>query len=213
MPEHGTNISPNKRNQLIYLKNNPMKKSNFLLFALPLMVACNNNASDSVEKADSANEAKMDSPSARPGITTDEESTNFLVKAADGGLAEVALSEQAQQKATNNSVKQFAQMMVNDHSGANTQVKSLAVQRNVTLPATPGSDHQGKIEDLSKKNGADFDRSYMNTMIDDHQKTIDLFEDASGDVKDAEVKTFIDNTLPKLRMHLDSAKAIQKRLK
>ena len=39
------------------------------------------------------------------------------------------------------------------------------------------------------------------------------FEDASDDVKDSEVKTFIDNTLPKLRMHLDSAKAVQKSLK
>jgi putative membrane protein len=191
-----------------------MKKRAFVLFALPLIVlACNNEASDSVDKADSANEAKLDSPSSRPGITTDAESTNFLVKAADGGMAEVALGEVAQQKATNSSVKQVASMMVTDHSSANGQVKSLAAQRNVTLPAVPGDDHQKKSDDLLKKSGADFDKSYMNTMIDDHQKTIDLFEDASGDVNDAEIKTFIDNTLPKLRMHLDSAKAIQKRLK
>src|ERR1044071_2873332 len=113
-------------------------KRTFVLFALPLFVlACNNEASDSVDKADSANKAKLDSPSSRPGITTDEASTNFLVKAADGGMAEIALGEIAKQKATNSSVKQFASMMVNDHSGANGQVKSLAAQRNVTLPATP----------------------------------------------------------------------------
>lgn len=191
-----------------------MKKRALVLLALPFLVAaCNNDATDSVEKADSANEAKLDSPSARPGISTDEASTNFLVKAADGGMAEVNLSETAQQKATNAQVKEFATMMVNDHSGANAQVKSLAAARNVTLPAMPGDANMKKAEDLSKRSGADFDKSYMSTMVDDHQKTIDIFEDASDDVKDAEVKTFIDNTLPKIRMHLDSAKAIQKRLK
>jgi putative membrane protein len=191
-----------------------MKKRALVLLALPfLVVACNNDASDSVEKADSANEAKLDSPSSRPGISTDETSTNFLVKAADGGMAEVKLGELAQQKATNTKVKEFATMMTNDHSGANTQVKSLAAARNVTLPAMPGDDNMKKEQDLAKKSGADFDRSFMSTMVDDHQKTIDIFEDASDDVKDAEVKTFIDNTLPKLRMHLDSAKAIQRRLK
>jgi len=191
-----------------------MKKRTLALFAMPLlMAACNNQASDSVDKADSANEAKLDSPSSRPAITTDEASTNFLVKAADGGLAEVKTGETAQQKATNAKVKQFASMMVTDHTGANAEVKSLAAARNVTLPAVPGEDNMKKGEDLAKKSGTDFDKSYMNLMVDDHQKTIDLFEDASDDVNDAEIKTFINNTLPKLRMHLDSAKAIRSRLK
>ena len=53
----------------------------------------------------------------------------------------------------------------------------------------------------------------MTAMVKDHQEAIDLFEKASGNVKDSEVKTFIDNTLPKLRMHLDSAKAVQKAIK
>lgn len=191
-----------------------MKKRTWGLLALPfLIMACNNDATDSVEKADSMNEAKLDSPASRPGISTDEQTTNFLVKAADGGMAEVKLSELAQQKGTNAGVKVFAGMMVNDHTGANGQVKSLAAARNVTLPAMPGDDNMKKEQDLSKKTGSDFDKSYMNTMVDDHQKTIDLFEDYSDDVKDTEVKTFIDNTLPKLRMHLDSAKAVNKRLK
>lgn len=191
-----------------------MKKGSLLLLALPFLItACGNSTTDSVEKADSANQARQDSPSARPGISTDAATTSFLVDAANGGLAEVKISELAQQKGTYSGVKQFAGMMVNDHSGANATVKSLAAQRNVTLPSVPGDENQKKADDLSKKTGRDFDKSYMNIMVDDHQKTIDLFEDASNDVNDAEVKTFIDNTLPKLRMHLDSAKAVQNRLR
>lgn len=191
-----------------------MKKKITILFALPfLLLACNNEGKDSVEQADSANRAAMDSSAGPQTIATDEESSGFLVKAADGGMSEVELGQLAQQKATHPDVKNFAAMMVSDHSAANDQVKSLATLRNVTLPATVSEDHKKHMDDLVKKNGNAFDKAYMNMMEDDHQKTIDLFENASNKVNDAEIKTFADNTLPKLRMHLDSVKAIRKRLK
>jgi putative membrane protein len=110
-------------------------------------------------------------------------------------------------------VKSFGTMMVNDHTASNNQVKTLATQRNVTLPVTPGEANQKLMEDLMKKTGADFDRSYMRAMIDDHEADIREFEKASATVNDIEVKNFIDNTLPILRRHLDSAKAIRKVLK
>jgi len=191
-----------------------MKKRS-IAFALPfLLLACNNEGKDSVEQADSANAAKMDSNSTTSQILqTDEASSSFLVKAADGGLTEVRLGELGQQKASNASVKSFATMMIHDHTGANDQVKTLAAQRNVTLPEAPASDNDQKIEDMAKKTGKDFDKSYMDAMVRDHEKTINLFKDASGKANDADVKAFADNTLPKLQMHLDSARAIRKMLK
>lgn len=189
-----------------------MKKRTSLLFALPFaLLACNNESKDSVETADSTNAANMDST--RNTVGTDEESTNFLVNAADGGLAEVQMGELAQQKATNPNVKNFAALMIKDHTAANDQVKALASQRNVALPPTPADNHKNHMDDLSKKTGKDFDKAYMNMMEDDHEKTINMFESASGKVNDAEVKAFIDNTIPKLKMHLDSVKAVQARLK
>jgi putative membrane protein len=179
-----------------------------------LLLACNNEGKDSVEKADSANEAKMDSNSTTSQtLQTDEASSSFLVKAADGGLTEVRMGELGQQKATNTSVKNFATMMINDHTGANDQVKSLAAQRNVTLPDAPAADNQKNVEDLAKKTGKDFDKAFMDAMVNDHEKTVDLFKTASSKSNDADVKAFADNTLPKLQMHLDSAKAIRKMLK
>jgi putative membrane protein len=192
-----------------------MKRKSLLLLSLPFaLLACNNEAKDSVEKADSANEAKLDS-NGKGGqtITTDEATTNFLVKAADGGMAEVQTGQLAEQKASNAQVKGFATMMVNEHSAANNQVKAFASARNVTLPDSVSDAHKKHMNDLTKKSGKDFDKSYMNMMVDDHQDVIRMFKDASDDVKDAEVKTFIDNTIPKLQMHLDSAQAIQKRIR
>ncbi|HXR80973.1 MAG TPA: DUF4142 domain-containing protein, partial [Saprospiraceae bacterium] len=107
----------------------------------------------------------------------------------------------------------FGSMMVHDHSAANEKVKALAAQRNVTLPAAVSEESQKDIKDCSAKTGKDFDKAYMTAMVKKHEATIDMFEKAANDSKDSDVKTFINNTLPKVREHLDSAKAIRKNLK
>lgn len=191
-----------------------MKKRS-IAFALPfLLLACNNEGKDSVDKADSANAAKMDSGSTTSQtLQTDEASSSFLVKAADGGMTEVRLGELAQQKATDKKVKDYGTMLLHDHATANDKVKALAAQRNVTLPDAPGNTNQETIDKLAKRTGKDFDKAFMDAMERDHQKDIDMFKDASNKVNDADVKAFVDNTIPTLQMHLDSAKAIRKALR
>jgi putative membrane protein len=208
-------FKPNRDNLFCYTQKTHHMKKIILFLAAPLLfAACNNEAKDSVEKADSTNTAKMDTSNNNPPtISTDEESTRFLVDAANGGMAEVDLSKLAREKASNPKVKDFAAMMVNDHTSANSEVKTLAAKRNVTLPSTPGDEKKRTYDDLNAKSGADFDKAYMKTMVDDHEATIRLFEKASNNVNDTEVKTFVDNTLPKLKVHLDSAKAVRKILK
>jgi putative membrane protein len=196
-----------------------MKKMTSLLFALCILAwACNNESKDSVEKADSANSSKMNATdsgtaSKNQTITTDEATSSFLVDAANGGMTEVKAGQIASEKAKDARVKNFAAMMVHDHSAANDQVRNLASQRNVTLPAAVSDANQKATDDLGKKTGSDFDKSFMNMMVKDHNNAIDMFKKAADKVNDTEVKSFINNTLPTLQMHLDSAKAVQKRLK
>ena len=196
-----------------------MKKRSLLLFALPFaLLACNNESKDSVQKADSANEAKSDtsmSDSSRTNkmtIAVDEPTADFMVKVADVGMTEVKLGELAQQKSTNQRIKDYGLMMVRDHNNAGDELKRLAKTKNVTLPAMPGDDHKKKIDDLNKKSGKDFDKAYINEMVDGHQSAVNSFE-KNTDNKDADVKAWVDKTLPTLRMHLDSAKAIKKAFK
>jgi len=139
-----------------------MKKGESLLLALPfILLACNNAGKDSVEKADSVNEAKLDSSSLinPPPIATDEETSSFLVKAANGGMEEMQLGEIVRQKAVNQKVKDFGAMMIKDHSAENDLIKSLAARRNVTLPTTVGNEEKKEINNLNKKSGAGFDRA------------------------------------------------------
>ncbi len=194
-----------------------MKKVTAALFVAALFTwACNSNETkDSVEKADSTNQANIDSSgnSSKPTVTADAETSGFLVKAADAGMAEVQLGQSAQSKAVNPRVKDFAAMMVHDHSAANDQVKSFASQRSVVLPDSVGDAHKKTMNDLAKKTGKDFDKAYMDAMVKGHESVVDMFEKSADKVNDTEVKTFINNTLPTIKAHLDSAKAIRKALK
>jgi putative membrane protein len=201
-----------------------MKKISFVLLALPIVFACNNGSKDSVEKADSANEAKSDTNSTYNDTTknkmdnggtiaVDQSTADFMVKVADVGMTEVKLGGIAQEKAANRRVKDFGQMMTRDHTTAGDELKSLARRKNVTLPDSVGADHRKKIDNLEKKSGKDFDKAYIDAMVDGHQSTVNDFEKASNNTKDPDIKAWVDKTLPTLRMHLDSAKAIQKAIK
>ena len=200
-----------------------MKKISFVLLVLPIVFACNNGSKDSVGKADSANEAKSDTGtkyndtankmSSGGTIAVDQSTADFMVKVADVGMTEVKLGRIAQEKAANKRIKDFGEMMAKDHTQAGDELKSLARRKNVTLPDSIGSEHRNKIDNLEKKNAKDFDRAYIDMMVDGHQATVNDFEKASNNTKDPDVKSWVDKTLPTLKMHLDSAKAIQKAIK
>lgn len=169
---------------------------------------------DSVDSAKDIN-AQKDTSAMMNNDTThamampvDQDAANFAVDVANAGMKEVALSQLAQQNATNQRVKDFAAMMIKDHTDVGNKLKDIASAKNITLPAKVGDDAQKDIDKLGKKTGADFDKDYMHMMVQDHKKAVDDFKKASTDCKDPDLKNFAINTLPAVIMHLDSAKAI-----
>lgn len=198
-----------------------MKKINLLavtaLVSGTMFMACGNNPqNDSKEAADSINEAKVEQTQSEPASTAatatavSEEDAKFAVAAADGGMMEVELGKLAQSKATAQQVKDFGAMMVDDHSKANEALMALAQKKNITLPAVTGKDNQKMIDDMAKKNGKDFDKAYVDGMVKDHKKDINLFEDALNKVQDPDIKQFITTTLPTLKKHLGHIESIEK---
>jgi len=137
----------------------------------------------------------------------------FATRAAQGGMAEVELGRLASQKAQNAEVKKFAQMMVQDHTNANTELKSLAGKKNITLPTALDAEHKAVMDKLQGLTGAEFDKAYMDAMVEDHEKTVDLFQAQADDGDDADVKAFAAKTLPKIRQHLEMAEKINGNLK
>ena len=137
----------------------------------------------------------------------------FVEAAAQGGLAEVQHGNLAAQRATNPQVKQFAQRMVQDHSKANDELKTIASARGITPPTTMDRKHHRAMEKLGKLNGAEFDREYMKHMVDDHKKDVSLYEKQAKSGKDGDLKSFAAKTLPILQEHLALAQSTQDALK
>jgi len=186
--------------------------------------ACNSssNNSNSVDSAKDINDSALsDSNSMMNNDTSanansnmsagpvSKEDADWAVDVANAGMTEVALSQVAQTKATDPRLKSFADMMVNDHTQANNQLKQIAAAKSIALPADLSKDSQKKLDDLNKKQtGKDFDKEYRDDMLSDHKKAVDKFQKGSTDLKDADLKNFASQTLPKLQMHEDSIKAI-----
>ena len=143
----------------------------------------------------------------------DEREHPFVMSAARGGMAEVKLGQLALQKASSADVKQFAQHMVDDHSKANESLIALAQRKNIKLSGDMGEENQKVYNKLEKLSGAKFDKAYMKHMVEDHEKDVKEFEEASKDKSKADdIRAWAKETLPTLRNHLQMAKDIEKKL-
>lgn len=145
--------------------------------------------------------------------TSMAEDREFVMEAASGGLMEVALGKLAATNAASAQVKEFGRMMVADHTKANAELKAVAAKKDITISASPIEKHQKHIDELKGKKGADFDKAYVELMVDDHKEDIDHFEDETTEGKDADVKAFASKTLPVLKKHLEHIQKIQDGLK
>ena len=133
----------------------------------------------------------------------------FIEEAANSGMFEVQVGQLAASKASDANVKSFASMLVDQHTAANNELVKIANARGVELPAAPKHSMRRDIEKLGKKSGDEFDRDFVREVgIKDHKKDIKQFEKASKDVKDPDLKAFVDKSLPMLREHLAAAEKL-----
>jgi len=125
----------------------------------------------------------------------------FFKKAAQGGMAEVALGQMAADKAESGAVKNFGQRMVTDHGKANQELKDLAASEGVTLPTEMSAEAKALQKELSGLSRAEFDKAYMKEMLKDHKKDISAFKREAEQGQDADVKNWAAKTLPTLQEH------------
>jgi putative membrane protein len=134
------------------------------------------------------------------------EDIEFVLDAAKGGMAEVQLGKLATEHGQSDEVKKFGQRMVDDHTKANEELKSIAESKSIKLPDELEGKDKALMTRLEKLNGTAFDRAYMNAMVTDHQKDVNEFKKESNAGRDPQVKSFASSTLPTLEEHLQQAK-------
>lgn len=182
-----------------------MKKLSFLLFLVFLVAtSCSNNSSSSAQEG---------TDSTAQNSSLDRKDTKFLNKAANASMMEFELSKMALAKSNNERIKAFSSMLMNDHTNVEEELRTIASQKGLTVPTSLTADSQKNVDNLQKKDGVNFDKDFINMVLSSHQKTIKDFKKATEDTEDSDVKEFASRTLPILKMHLDSANAINKLVK
>jgi putative membrane protein len=134
----------------------------------------------------------------------------FMQTAASAGQYEVMSSELASSKASSNDVKQFAGRMIADHTKANSEQRTLANKKSLVLPEVMLPRHKQMYDRLKNLSGKEFDTAYINQQTQAHNEAVNLFEKASRDSTDPEVKAWAKNTLPVLQQHQQHVAGLRK---
>ncbi|HEX2218901.1 MAG TPA: DUF4142 domain-containing protein [Gemmatimonadales bacterium] len=134
--------------------------------------------------------------------------STFVQQAGSGGLAEVQLGKLAQRKGASEEVKQFGQRMVTDHTKSNQELATAAQNAGLNVPSAPLPKHQKKMDKLSGKSGAEFDKAYMSAMVNDHTKQLELFRQEAQSGQAESLRELASQTVPVLEQHLTLAKQV-----
>lgn len=150
--------------------------------------------------------------SASAGI--DKADANRVTAIAQANIAEVAAGKLALDKSTNPDVKQFAQMMIDDHSKGLDDTRTLAAKKNLSLPNEPDAAHKKMAADLAKLSGAAFDKEYVGKAgVADHAKVLAALKDDIANARDSDVKALATKLEPTVAHHGEMAKKLNASLK
>lgn len=161
--------------------------------------------------ADSLNDTTLRAQAATADVDMNGDEKLFVLNAASGGLMEVEAATVAMSKTKNAQIKVFAERMLKDHTKANKDLEMIAEEKGLNIPIGLSGDKAEHLTMLKNLADREFDVQYMKMMIDDHQKTVDLFTQGAL-LPTGALKTFAANTLPVLKEHHKLALKIGKAL-
>jgi putative membrane protein len=127
--------------------------------------------------------------------------TDFVVRAANSDLFEIQTGQMASVKSDLTEVRDLGQHLVTDHTTSSTQLKNLAELKKITIPDSLSEDKRVHRMRLASETGTTFDKDFVNTQIMAHDEAISLYEQASRELQDPDLKNFATTTLNALHMH------------
>jgi putative membrane protein len=158
-------------------------------------------------------EASRNQASAKKDGKIAGQDMKFMREMAQANLAEVQAGKMAASKASSAEVKKYGQHMVDDHSKALSENRSLAKAKGVQAPSQPAKKHQAAMKKLEKEKGEGFDKAFMQQMVKDHEEALKLHQDAAKNAKDPQLKAAAEKSVPVIQKHLEEAKSIVSSLK
>lgn len=179
-----------------------------LVFVLGLaFTSCKNDPKpdDTKSVAEAQNEAKFEDEK--------ENEAEFLVDVAEFNLQQAELGKLASIKSNNAAVKDFGKMMQEMHTAKMKELSEMAASKQVSVPTALTEENKEDYNALNKKDIEDFDKQYLDLVIDKHGSSIREYTDATDKTSDAALKKWFALETAALREHLDAAMMLQIKLK
>lgn len=143
--------------------------------------------------------------------TTPMSDQQFVDFAAQTDMTEAHLGQLAANQAASQEVKDFAQMLVTDHTNDYQQLATIATKAGLTVPKGLDAQHDKMVAPFEKLKAAAFDHRFAREMVLGHSKAITEYKREAQDAQNPDVKTYASQTLPTLEKHLQGAKDLGKK--
>jgi putative membrane protein len=148
--------------------------------------------------------------SAAMPAAADDKTKNFVEKAALSDMFEIESAKIALTRSKVKPVKDFAQMMIDDHTATTVELGKLAGTAGVMPPTALDEDHLKKLDDLKTAKVQDFDDKYIDQQTAAHSAALDLMKDYADNGKDVGIQSFAAKVALKVDEHLQKVKALDK---
>lgn len=173
---------------------------------------------DATDTAEDINDNKIENNSAGTQMANSEgdakDVAEYMVDLANTGMSELEMSKIAADRATNQSVKDFAKQTVDTHTEDEARLKAEASKYNVTLPSTMSNDAQEMVNKLrDEKAGMDFDKKYLDNMADVNDKAMNKAKNLIDNTTEPALKEFAQKIVTDDQQHMDKAKMLKDALK
>jgi putative membrane protein len=134
---------------------------------------------------------------------------DFMMEAVRADLAEIDMAQVALQNSGTSEVKDFANMIKSDHTSALEDLSELMKDMDVPQPKSIPVELQQDISRMSSLTGGELDREFVNMIVSQQQKAVEMFRDQQSTAQNEDVKKYVEDTLPRLEMHLEKAQRLQ----
>jgi len=139
--------------------------------------------------------------------TTDKE---FLIHAIACEMAEVKFADLAKKRAGSEDVRNLADTMLRDHTKTRDALLEQAKKMKLAVVEGLDKNKQDEYNRLSKLEGKDFDREFLQCAVKAHEKSKRIYTKWSKDASDADVKKAAESAMTTTTDHLDKAKKLSK---
>lgn len=179
-----------------------------LVIASALLAAsCNAAPDQQAVAADVANTNRTDDTADGPDAPSRQAATSpsFAILVATTDLFEIASGTLAMKNGQSAETREFAKMLVDDHTASLRDLMVAAKQSdvNVVLPTQLDAQQQGLLDRLAQANAADFDREFTNQQLDEHRTALKLHQEYQATTDNAELLAVSKKVLPVIQAHYD----------